>query len=104
MAVPESLASMVQVPAASVVTAPLEALTPHTLGVAEEKTIVPVAAGVEVALTTTPLWPKCTPEGATPKASESGAVATLKLCWTWVAGEKLPLPGSLKSTVQVPGA
>ena len=42
---------IVQVPAISTVIAPDEALTVHTEGVVEAKTIVPVLAGDEVAVT-----------------------------------------------------
>jgi len=68
--VPLLSAVMVQVPALITVIAPVEELTVHTAGVVEAKTMDPVFAGDEVAITECVPTdsPYVTPVGEVPKA------------------------------------
>jgi len=61
--VPELFAVIVQVPRAIIVSDPVDALTEQIAGVADENTIVPVFAGLDVAVTE---WVPATSAYATP--------------------------------------
>ena len=85
--VPLSSAVIVHVPAERIVRAPVEELTVQTVEVVVPKRIVPIFAGVEVAVTECVPTdsPYVRPVGAVPNEILRFPLPTVIGCWAWLA-------------------